>query len=682
MRVLTAMNPDQGLNIALDQVLTFGLAGESRNGPVLRFPTPVTTVWATPLNRVSYSEVRDANPFLHLMEAMWMLAGRNDVETMGFYAKQMLAYSDDGVALNAAYGFRWRHHFGRDQLDEAVEILKKDPASRQVVVQIWDSEDLTKATKDKACLAGDTVLRSPEGPKTVKQLAKEFASGKLKKYPIYATDFSKDGWPVQLHYCTDVWSAGKKQTFKITFDDGSSVRATEDHKFFVKKFLHEGRRRVGVKSTETQVKDLAVGDLLCSGYFREDSEGYIRRKKTIQGNTSFANIVHEHRDYYSFVSGKVLPDDYVVHHENEQPADNRKDNLVLEATADHNSHHQKINNRHTAMTKRQVVARGKKHSNSLSARKPRIIEEFGVPTWDALMNQQLSRDLSPTDCRLISAFYKAEEKRKTAEAKQRAIDGLNKKKQSLSEIASRPKSKPVMMKIVSIEPAGKEEVFDFTVPKYHNAMLWNGVVTHNCNTQAMFDIVEGKLNMTITNRSNDIIWGCYGANVVHFSFLLEYMANRLGVPVGTYYQVSNNLHLYTEFDITKRFVEPHEQTNATGRNPYSIVDNSLAYPDLYAGGVRPMSLGAGIPGFEDELQEIVNDYRDTERHVREIPFFNEVVEPMRSAYACWKEGRKVVAEAIIARAKGAYRDKHGHDNDWLTAMHRWIGRRIYKEQQA
>jgi thymidylate synthase len=76
------------------------------------------------------------------------------------------------------------------------------------------------------------------------------------------------------------------------------------------------------------------------------------------------------------------------------------------------------------------------------------------------------------------------------------------------------------------------------------------VATHGgkavpCNTAAYVDLRGGKLNLTVTNRSNDLIWGCYGANVVHMSFLAEYLAARLRVPVGVYRQFSNNLHVYT-----------------------------------------------------------------------------------------------------------------------------------------
>lgn len=65
-----------------------------------------------------------------------------------------------------------------------------------------------------------------------------------------------------------------------------------------------------------------------------------------------------------------------------------------------------------------------------------------------------------------------------------------------------------------------------------------------CNTTIMFRADNGRLDMTVTNRSNDMIWGAYGANAVHFSFLQEVMASFIGIPIGKYYQFSNNFHAY------------------------------------------------------------------------------------------------------------------------------------------
>lgn len=124
---------------------------QTRNGPALVIPEPVTTVYNRPTERVLFNAERDANPIFHLMESIWMLAGRNDVAFLTQFNKNMSNFSDDGVVFNAAYGYRWRKHFGFDQLPAIIEMLSRDPNSRQAIVQMWDTADLTKRTKDKCC---------------------------------------------------------------------------------------------------------------------------------------------------------------------------------------------------------------------------------------------------------------------------------------------------------------------------------------------------------------------------------------------------------------------------------------------------------------------------------------------------------------------------------------------------
>lgn len=120
----------------------------SRNGPVLRVPEPVTTVYRQPCERVLFDSARDANPFFHLVEAVWMLAGRDDLKQLTPYAKNMSRYSDDdGVTQPAAYGKRWRDYAGPhndhelqwgDQLNWVVNRFIKNPLDRRVVIQMWD----------------------------------------------------------------------------------------------------------------------------------------------------------------------------------------------------------------------------------------------------------------------------------------------------------------------------------------------------------------------------------------------------------------------------------------------------------------------------------------------------------------------------------------------------------------
>lgn len=128
-----------------------GVERSSRNGPTLEIMSPVSIQYDRPDERVLFSAERDANPFFHLFEALWMLAGRDDVAFFDEYNSQMRKYSDDGERFNAAYGQRLRSHFGYDQIDDVINILRKNPDDRQVVLQIWDVDDLGKQTLDKAC---------------------------------------------------------------------------------------------------------------------------------------------------------------------------------------------------------------------------------------------------------------------------------------------------------------------------------------------------------------------------------------------------------------------------------------------------------------------------------------------------------------------------------------------------
>lgn len=115
---------------------------ESRNGKVFVHNGPVITDTAKPMERVLFNPARDANPFFHLFESLWMLGGRNDLAWLAQFNKQMATYSDDGGKTQpAAYGFRWREHFGYDQLPVIINELRRDPTTRRCVLQMWDGSN-------------------------------------------------------------------------------------------------------------------------------------------------------------------------------------------------------------------------------------------------------------------------------------------------------------------------------------------------------------------------------------------------------------------------------------------------------------------------------------------------------------------------------------------------------------
>lgn len=123
-----------------------------RGMPTLEYPEPVATVYAMPNECVLSIPERDANPFFHLFEALWILSGRQDVNFLSQFNGNIRQFSDDGVKFHAPYGFRLREHFELDQLKEVAELLEKEPDTRRAVLSIWDAKrDLTTVSKDIPC---------------------------------------------------------------------------------------------------------------------------------------------------------------------------------------------------------------------------------------------------------------------------------------------------------------------------------------------------------------------------------------------------------------------------------------------------------------------------------------------------------------------------------------------------
>lgn len=138
MYSLIVRNASDALSKGLSTLSVNGEVETSRNGSVLVLPDPVMTTYWAPEERVVFSPARNANPFFHLFESLWMLAGRNDLDYLAQFLPRYKDYSDDGKTAHGAYGYRWRHFFGFDQLEAAVFELKKNPNSRRVVISMWD----------------------------------------------------------------------------------------------------------------------------------------------------------------------------------------------------------------------------------------------------------------------------------------------------------------------------------------------------------------------------------------------------------------------------------------------------------------------------------------------------------------------------------------------------------------
>jgi thymidylate synthase len=191
-----------------------------------------------------------------------------------------------------------------------------------------------------------------------------------------------------------------------------------------------------------------------------------------------------------------------------------------------------------------------------------------------------------------------------------------------------------------------------TEPRYHGSRdlekACNGGKDVPCNTQILFRIVDGKLDMTVTNRSNDLIWGCLGANYVHFSYLLEYMAQRIGVGVGRYFQFSTNLHVYE-----------------WNWKPEKWLD--VPYEDGEASDVRLLPWGTNIPRFDEECQDVAKIPDGCEELHWESPWIDQVLVPAVQAFNTHKQGSTVAALSTVELIR---------DSPWRRACREWLQRRV------
>lgn len=439
------------LGIELVAIPTF--VTESRYGKVMQVDEPFAVTYTHPRERVLLNAERDANCFFHLYEALWMLAGRNDVAPLAYYNKRMMEFSDDGKTLNGAYGYRWRtaaverslegigklawhrQHGGVDQLDVIIQHLKTNPTSRRAVLQMWNVED----------------------------------------------DLLKIGGTGSRHRCNRCHSLGSINLGPPEPDDGVSPDRWE--------------KCPECKGT-CWVDESASRDVACNTHI-----------------------------YFSI-----------------EPA-------------------------------RCSLCQGRPYLQRTCIR----------------------------------------------------CDGSGR------------------------EGGGRDSA--------------------------------GRLNMTVCNRSNDLVWGMLGANVVHMSILQEYMAARIGVEVGTYTQFTNNLHTYLDHGERTKMVEG--QIEELWRpwawlKEYAEPNNSSTWYERreeVSADPTTVPLVQDPEAFEEELPRFVDRFSeatDVEWGWVE-PFLQDVAQPMLIAFNYYKA--KMVDTAIVycKQIKAA---------DWRTTAEMWLRKRTRKEVKS
>lgn len=60
---------------------------------------------------------------------------------------------------------------------------------------------------------------------------------------------------------------------------------------------------------------------------------------------------------------------------------------------------------------------------------------------------------------------------------------------------------------------------------------------------------SNKLDLIVRMRSNDLIWGASAVNIFNYTFMQEYVSSILGLDIGNYYHIADNLHYYEHHDL-------------------------------------------------------------------------------------------------------------------------------------
>lgn len=132
-----------------DTLRNMNMSDSSRDGEVCGEILNAITIIKNPTKNIVTSDIRKLSLRYAIGEFLWYLSGSNRVSDIKQFSKSWENLSDDGETVNSAYGYRIFEKFGFNQFNHVVNLLKKDPNSRQAVIHIKDPTNTP--TKDLPC---------------------------------------------------------------------------------------------------------------------------------------------------------------------------------------------------------------------------------------------------------------------------------------------------------------------------------------------------------------------------------------------------------------------------------------------------------------------------------------------------------------------------------------------------
>ena len=134
-----------------------------------------------------------------------------------------------------------------------------------------------------------------------------------------------------------------------------------------------------------------------------------------------------------------------------------------------------------------------------------------------------------------------------------------------------------------------------------------------CNNLIHFLVgSDGRLNMNVVSRSSDVLWGLFGINIAEWTFLQEYVAQRVGLSVGVYTHFTSNLHIY----------------DATGKQAMNVYESDQEYSEEIAG----RSCIFPEEGVQEFFTELISAYSRAIEEVSLTSMTNIVIERIFKDY--------------------------------------------------
>ena len=364
-----------------------------------------------------------------------------------------------------------------------------------------------------SCLAGDTIIKTIYGPALIKDLVG-------KRPYLYCTD----GDHVFVRQADAVFCNGKKSLVRVTLDDNTYVDCTSDHRFL----LRSGKYK--------EAGDLVRGDSLL-----RMSRSIMRYAQTefypflsLCGKRS--GYKPEHRCIMEAVLSRNLSIDEDVHHANGDKCDNNIDNLRVLSKSDHA--------RITALETPEFIEAGKRFIREkrydLPEYKQKLLDannkrhgRLDPITWEMVVEashdcnsmRSLARKLNCD--RNVFRRLGYERIRQLVGATTGRRDDIT--WELIKQVA--PSCTSIMQlsdklgcdrsifkrfdydrikeivntsanhKVVGVEYLDREEeVFDITMPEFHNFAIDGDIFVHNCNHPDIMKFITCKADTTkLTN---------------------------------------------------------------------------------------------------------------------------------------------------------------------------------------